>query len=72
MTESGANTTKPIALKKSWYEKIQEMSREEIAALLTDVYYSAWASDCMPRDTIEAKKEAFLKALDEPYEEKED
>jgi hypothetical protein len=55
--------------KKTWYEKIQEMSREEIAPLLTHVYYSTLASACMPRNTYEAKKEAFLKALDEPYEE---
>lgn len=58
--------------KKTWYEKIQEMSREEIATMLTDVYCSAWAFACMPRGEIEAKKEAFLKMLDEPYEEKED
>lgn len=58
--------------KKTWYEKIQEMSREEIATLLTHVYYSTLASACMPRSTYESKKEAFLKALDEPYEEKED
>ena len=55
--------------KKTWYEKIQEMSREEIAEWLTDVYCSIWASACIPRSTL---KEAFLKALDEPYEEKED
>lgn len=63
---------KAHSLKKTWYEKIQEMSGEEIATMLTDVYCSAWASDCMPSGTIEAKKEAFLKALDEPYEEEED
>lgn len=58
--------------KKTWYEKIQEMSREEIAVLLTHVYYyGALASACM-RSTYESKKEAFLKALDEPYEEKEE
>lgn len=55
--------------KKTWYEKIQEMSREELATLLTHVYYSSFTSFCMPRNTYEAKKEAFLKALDEPYEE---
>lgn len=58
--------------KKTWYEKIQEMSREEIATLLTRVYYSTLASAYMPRSTFESKKEAFLKALDEPYDEKED
>lgn len=57
--------------KKTWYEKIQEMSREEVAKLLTRVYYSNFASVYMPRSTFESKKEAFLKALDEPYEEKE-
>lgn len=58
--------------KKTWYEKIQEMSREEIATLLTHVYYSTLASAYMPHSTYETKKEAFLKALDEPYEEEED
>lgn len=58
--------------RKTWYEKIQEMSREEIATLLTHVYYSSFTSACMPRSTYETKKEAFLKALDEPYDEKED
>ena len=37
--------------KKSWYEKIQEMSREEVATLLTHVYYGSWDSVYMPRDT---------------------
>jgi hypothetical protein len=58
--------------KKTWYEKIQEMSREELAALLTRVYYSTFPSVCMPRDAFESKKEVFLKALDEPYEEEEE
>ena len=58
--------------KKTLYEKIQEMSREEVATLLTRVYYSTFASVCMPRDTFESKKEVFLKVLDEPYEEEED
>ena len=69
---NGSNITKPIAPKKTWYEKIQEMSREEVATLLTHVYYGSWDSVYMPRDVYESKKEAFLKALDEPYEEKED
>ena len=55
--------------KKTWYEKIQEMSREELATLLTRVCYTAWASVFMPRNAYESTKEAFLKALDEPYEE---
>lgn len=54
--------------KKTLYEKIQEMSREEVAALLTRVHYTAWASVFMPRNAYESTKEAFLKALDEPYE----
>ncbi len=58
--------------KKTWYEKIQEMSKEEVAALLTHVYYSNFSSVFMPRNAYESTKEAFLKALDEPYEEKED
>lgn len=58
--------------KKTLYEKIQEMSKEEVAALLTRVYYSTFHSVYMPRDTFESKKEAFLKVLDEPYEEEED
>lgn len=55
--------------KKTLYEKIQEMSREEVATLLTDVLCNALASFDIPRDVYEAQKEAFLKALDEPYEE---
>lgn len=58
--------------KKTLYEKIQEMSREEIATLLTDVLCNALASFDIPRDVYEAQKEAFLKALDEPYDEEED
>ena len=58
--------------KKTWYEKIQEMSREEIATLLTDVLYNALVSFGIPRDVYDAQKEAFLKALDEPYDEEED
>lgn len=55
--------------KKTLYEKIQEMSREEVATLFTDVLYNALASIGMPRDVYESTKEAFLKALDEPYDE---
>lgn len=58
--------------KKTWYEKIKEMSKEEIATLLTHVYYDTWGSICMPHRIFEHKKEAFLKALDEPYKENED
>ena len=58
--------------KKTLYEKIQEMSREDVATLLTDVLCNALASFGIPRDVYESKKEAFLKALDEQYDEKEE
>lgn len=66
--------------KKTLYEKIQEMSKEEVAALLTNV-----SADLMvgaeravflglfgPSDSYKRQYERMLEMLDEPYDEKED
>lgn len=57
--------------KKTLYEKIQEMSKEEIAALLTNVYADSMVG---AERAVFYKRlyERMLEMLDEPYEEEED
>ena len=66
--------------KKTLYEKIQEMSREEIAVLLTNVYASSMVGAERavflglfgPSESYKRQYEQMLEMLDEPYDEEED
>lgn len=66
--------------KKTWYEKIQEMSREEIATFLTNIYASSMVGAERavflglfgPSESYKRQYEQMLEMLDEPYDEEED
>lgn len=66
--------------KKTLYEKIQEMSKEEVATLLTNVYASSMVGAERavflglfgPSDSYKRQYERMLEMLDEPYDDEED
>lgn len=65
--------------KKTLYEKIQEMSKEEVAVFLTNVYASSMVGAERavflglfgPSESYKRQYERMLEMLDEPYEEDE-
>lgn len=66
--------------KKTLYEKIQEMSKEEVATLLTNIYASSMVGAERavflglfgPSDSYKRQYERMLEMLDEPYDDEED